>query len=207
MQRSSRTLPVQLGKPDVDGLGPFCELAAQLYAEILLNGATFTISSRGNGPLILASATTSRPAPTFVFNQHLRVRISTPGALSRAARLVGVPVCCRPSRSTTHGGTCHRSFPDWVSCSIPQPADPPPADPLAPRKRRRQRPSALPFVDGGVSDNGHAQCARCAGSVECTKRVADPLDNVQRIIVFVNSLSSPPAKWDESEAARHRISC
>ena len=44
--------PANWGKPVVDGLGPF-RAAAQLYDEILFNGATFGDLNRGTGPMIL----------------------------------------------------------------------------------------------------------------------------------------------------------
>jgi NTE family protein len=45
------------------------ELAAQLYDEILFDGATFGDLDRGRGPLILASATDISTGARFVFNQ------------------------------------------------------------------------------------------------------------------------------------------
>ena len=45
------------------------ELAAQLYDEILFNGATFGDLQRGKGPLILASATDISTGSRLVFNQ------------------------------------------------------------------------------------------------------------------------------------------
>src|SRR4030095_15553736 len=46
------------------------ELAAPLYDEILFNGATFADLDRGDGPLILASATDISTGARFVFNQN-----------------------------------------------------------------------------------------------------------------------------------------
>ena len=45
------------------------ELAAQLYDEILFNGATFGDLNRGDGPLIMASATDISTGARFVFSQ------------------------------------------------------------------------------------------------------------------------------------------
>ena len=47
------------------------ELAAQLYDEILFNGATFGDLNRGKGPMILASATDISTGSRFVFNQNV----------------------------------------------------------------------------------------------------------------------------------------
>src|SRR5438445_8080381 len=47
------------------------ELAAQLYDEILFNGATFGDLDRGDGPFILASATDISSGSRLTFNQNL----------------------------------------------------------------------------------------------------------------------------------------
>src|SRR6266705_2768392 len=47
------------------------ELAAQLYDEMLFNGATFGNLDRGTGPLILASATDISTGSRFVFTQRI----------------------------------------------------------------------------------------------------------------------------------------
>jgi len=61
----------------------------------------------------------------------------------------------------------------------------------------------LHLVDGGVSDNvGMRGVLDALELVEALHEVdvPTPLDHVKRIIVFiVNSLSSPPTNWDESE--------
>src|SRR5216110_1497710 len=46
------------------------ELAAQLYDEVLFNGATFGDLDRGDGPYILASATDISSGGRVVFNQN-----------------------------------------------------------------------------------------------------------------------------------------
>jgi NTE family protein len=67
--------------------------------------------------------------------------------------------------------------------------------------------AARPFlhlVDGGVSDN--VGMRGVLDTLELLEALHDagmttPLDRVKRIVVFiVNSLSSPPTNWDESEA-------
>jgi NTE family protein len=59
------------------------------------------------------------------------------------------------------------------------------------------------LVDGGISDNlGMRGVLDALQFLEALHGVGmpTPLDHVRRIIVFVvNSLSSPPTKWDESE--------
>src|SRR6478609_5684877 len=60
--------PAYWGKLGSTGWGR-SELAAQLYDEILFNGATFGDLERGSGPMILASATDISTGSRFVFNQ------------------------------------------------------------------------------------------------------------------------------------------
>ncbi|HSO80641.1 MAG TPA: patatin-like phospholipase family protein, partial [Chromatiaceae bacterium] len=67
----ARTLsPTNWGKLGSTGWGR-SELAAELYDEILFNGATFADLDRGQGPLILASATDISTGSRFVFNQRI----------------------------------------------------------------------------------------------------------------------------------------
>ena len=65
------------------------ELAAQLYDEILFNGATFGDLNRGDGPLILASATDISTGSRFVLHPE---RISTSSA--RISKRAAVPRRC-----------------------------------------------------------------------------------------------------------------
>src|SRR5207237_3147280 len=62
--------PAYWGKLSSTGWGR-SELAAQLYDEILFNGATFGDLDRGAGPLILASATDISTGSRFVFTQRV----------------------------------------------------------------------------------------------------------------------------------------
>ena len=68
-QLAGRTfLPSNWGKLGSDHWGR-SELAANLYDEVLFNGATFGDLDRGKGPLILASATDISTGSRFVFTQ------------------------------------------------------------------------------------------------------------------------------------------
>jgi NTE family protein len=91
------------------------ELAAELYDEILFNGATFGDLDRGRGPLILASATDISTGARFVFNQNtFDVICSDLNAvpLSRAAAASSaVPVVLSPVTINNYGGTCNTRLP------------------------------------------------------------------------------------------------
>ena len=188
------------------------ELAAQLYDEILFEGATYGDLDRGQGPLILASATDISTGGRFVFNQNtFDVLCSDLNAvpLSRAAAASSaVPVVLSSITINNYGGTCNAKFPEWMSLFTG--ANPP--RPAARVIRSLTQLEAygdsvhrpyLHLVDGGVSDNvGMRGVLDALELVEALHEVdvPTPLDHVKRIIVFiVNSLSSPPTNWDESE--------
>src|SRR6476620_2717387 len=94
------------------------ELAAQLYDEILFNGATFGDLDRGKGPLIMASATDISTGSRFVFNQRTFDIICSDlnaVSLSRAAAASSaVPVVLSSITLKNYGGTCNATTPDWA---------------------------------------------------------------------------------------------
>ena len=189
------------------------ELASELYDEILFNGATFGDLDRGTGPWILASATDISTGGRFVFNQNTfdvlcsnldAVRLSRAAAASSA-----VPVVLSSITFNNYGGTCHAKLPEWMQL-FTQSADPP--RPAARVIRSLKQTAAygdsahrpyLHLVDGGVSDNvGMRGVLDALEALEALHEagVPTPLDHVRRIVVFiVNSVSSPPTNWDESE--------
>ncbi len=189
------------------------ELAAQLYDEILFNGATFGDLNRGDGPLILASATDISTGSRFLFSQRVfDVICSDLNAvpLSRAAAASSaVPVVLSPVTINNYGGTCNRTAPAWVKPFVDSDNPPRPAARAIRSLKAEEtfgdsvhRPY-LHLVDGGVSDNlGMRGVLDALEILQALHEVGvpTPLDNAQRIIFFiVNSLSSPPTKWDESE--------
>ena len=187
------------------------ELAAQLYDEILFNGATFGDLNRGNGPMIVASATDISTGSRFVFNQGtFDVICSDLNAvtLSRAAAASSaVPVVLSSITIKNYGGTCNWSPPPWSRLFL---GDNPPR-PAARAIRSIYNLQAygdgikrpyLHLVDGGVSDNvGMRAVLDTLQVLESLNEAGQPtpLDDAKRIIVFVvNSLSSPPTTWDQS---------
>lgn len=189
------------------------ELASQLYDEILFNGATFGDLDRGNGPMILASATDLSTGARFVFNQTTfdilcsdlnAVRLSRAAAASSA-----VPVVLSSVTLNNYGGTCNMTPPAWAAPFLDTP-DPP--RPAARAVRSLKMAMALgdsanrPFVhlvDGGVADNlgmrGVLDSFEILQALHAIGRPT-PLDSARRIVVFVvNSISAPPTNWDKSE--------
>jgi NTE family protein len=190
------------------------ELAAQLYDEILFNGATFGDLNRGKGPLILASATDISTGSRFVFNQRtFDVICSDLNAvpLARAAAASSaVPVVLSSITMKNYGGTCNATLPEWAKPFLETDNPPRPAA-RAIRALKAEQAYAdsvhrpyLHLVDGGVSDNvGMRSVLDALELLEALHEAGmpTPLDSVRRIVVFlVNSLSSPPTNWDESES-------
>ncbi len=190
------------------------ELAAQLYDEILFNGATFGDLDRGDGPFIVASATDISNGGRIPFNQNLwnvmcadlnGVKLSRAAAASSA-----VPVVLSPVTINNYGGTCNYELPAWVKL-FTRSANPPRPAARAIRELKDADSYAdsvhhpyIHLVDGGVSDNlGMRGVLDALNLLEALHEAGlpTPLDQVRRIIVFiVNSLSSPPTNWDESES-------
>ena len=190
------------------------ELAAQLYDEVLFNGATFGDLDRGDGPFIVASATDIASGGRVPFNQNVfnvlcsdlnAIRLSRAAAASSA-----VPVVLSPITINNYGGTCGNVIPPWAKAFI-QSANPPRPAARATRELKdiepyldsKQHPY-IHLVDGGVSDNvGMRGVLDALELLEALhdEGVPTPLDQVRRVVIFVvNSLSSPPSTWDESES-------
>lgn len=209
----SRTFnPTNWGKLWSTGWGR-SELAAQLYDEILFHGATFGELDRGEGPLIMASATDISTGSRFIFGQRIFDIIcsdlnSVP--LSRAAAASSaVPVVLSPVTIDNYGGTCNATTPEWMKPFLDSTAPPRPAARAIRSIKAEEafgdsvhRPY-LHLVDGGVSDNVGMRAALDGLQVLEALHFAglpSPFDHVRRVIVVVvNSLSSPPTDWDESE--------
>jgi NTE family protein len=190
------------------------ELAAQLYDEILFNGATYGDLDRGDGPFIMVSTTDISNGGRVVFSQNIfnllcadlnAIRLSRAAAASSA-----VPVVLSPVTINNYGGTCNYTVPPWVQL-FTRSANPPRPAARAIRELKEaetytdsvNRPY-IHLVDGGVADNvGMRGVLDALQFLEALHGAGlpTPLDHVRRIIVFVvNSLSSPAADWDRSES-------
>src|SRR5205807_5198593 len=86
------------------------EMAAQLYDEILFNGATFADLYRAGGPMIAVSATELTTGSRIVFipiNLDVMCAPLAPIRLSRAAAASSaVPVVLSPITVNNYGGSC-----------------------------------------------------------------------------------------------------
>ena len=162
----------------------------------------------------MASATDISTGGRVVFTQNIfnvfcsdldAVRLSRAAAASSA-----VPVVLSPVTINNYGGTCNYVMPPWMK-AFAESADPPRPAARAIRELKDAEPYRdgvhhpyIHLVDGGVADN--VGMRGVLDALEFLEALNDagqptPLDHVRRIVVFVvNSLSSPPTNWDESEA-------
>jgi len=205
--------PLNWGKLSGTGWGR-SELAADLYDEILFNGATFRDLEHGNGPMVVASATDISSGARFLFHQTLfdlicsdldAVRLSRAAAASSA-----VPVVLSPVTVDNYSGTCGFVLPAWLQPFVDSPHPPRPAaraigsvkDAEGAFGESKRRPW-IHLVDGGVADNVAMRgVLDSLDLIEALDEAGLPthLTSARRIIVFVvNSLSEPPTHWDESE--------
>ena len=189
------------------------EMAAQLYDEILFHGATFADLDRGNGPMIIATATDistggrvgfQQPVFDFLCSDLDAVPLSRAAAASSA-----VPFALSPVTINNYGGSCKFAAPRWAQAfSDPETAPRPAARAIKQLQEMQSYQDGVhkPYihlVDGGLADNlGMRGVLEGLEELEALNMLGlpTPLDHVRRIIVFVvNSLSSPKTNWDESE--------
>jgi NTE family protein len=204
--------PLNWGALSSTGYGR-SELAAQLYDEILFNGATFADLYRAGGPAIAVSATELATGSRIVFipqNFDVMCAALGPIRLSRAAAASSaVPVVLSPITINNYGGSCGYQQPAWLR-AFADLAEPP--RPAARALKRLQELQELdngvedPYfhlVDGGISDNlGLRSVLDVLETYEALHQAGQPtpLDDTRRIIIFVvNSLSIPSTKWQKSE--------
>lgn len=190
------------------------ELAADIYDEILFNGATFGDLNRGNGPFIVASATDISTGTRLPFTQAsfdvLCADLSAMRLSRAAAASSAVPVVLSPITLNNYGGTCGYSAPAWIKPFVGSVDAPRPAA----RATRHLKEEAefgdganrpyIHLVDGGISDNlGMRSVLDAIEVMDALQSVGlpTPLDHIRRIVVLVvNSLSTPKEEWDKSES-------
>ena len=188
------------------------ELAADLYDEILFDGATFSDLDRKDGPVIAVSATDLATGSRIMFtHSNFDVMCTNLGdfRLSRAAAASSaVPVVLSPLTINNYGGSCGKKLPLWFTPFLNTKNPPRPA---ARTLERIQELNLLmnggePYlhlVDGGISDNlGLRGGLDVFNWMEALREAGfnTPLDHVQQIIVIVvNSMSTPKTDWNKSE--------
>ena len=189
------------------------ELAAQLYDEILFNGATFADLYRAGGPMVAVSATDLATGSRILFiPQNFDVMCADLGPirLSRAAAASSaVPVVLSPITINNYGGSCDYQQPPWLQAFADLAEPPRPAARALNRLQELQeldngvRDPYFHLVDGGISDNlGLRGVLDVLETYEALHEAGQrtPLDSTRRIIIFVvNSLSIPSTKWNTLE--------
>ncbi len=191
------------------------ELAANLYDELLFDGATFADLKGTGGPTIAVSATELTTGSRIVFMpQNFDVMCADLGSfrLARAAAASSaVPVVLSPLTINNYGGTCGYREPAWLRQFTEVARPPRPAGRILKRLQElREFDDAVedPYfhlVDGGLSDNlglrGVLDYLETFEALRAAGRPT-PLDRVRRIIIFVvNSVSTPRTSWNASPNA------
>jgi NTE family protein len=191
------------------------EMAADLYDEILFNGATFADLYSANGPMIAVGATDLATGSRVAFvHQNFDVMCAdlNPIRLSRAAAASSaVPVVLSPITINNYGGSCGYQEPGWLRQFADSVNPPRPAARLLKRLHEMQqlddgvKDPYFHLVDGGVSDNlGLRSVLDVLETLEALQEAGQPtpLDHIRRIVIFVvNSLSTPSTHWNTSEDA------
>jgi NTE family protein len=204
--------PLNWGALSSTGYGR-SELAAQLYDEILFNGATFADLYRAGGPAVAVSATELTTGSRIVFvPQNFDVMCADLGPirLSRAAAASSaVPVVLSPITINNYGGTCGYQQPPWLRAFADLANPPRPAARALNRLQELQeldngvKDPYFHLVDGGISDNlGLRSVLDVLETYEALHEAGQPtpLDHIRSIIIFVvNSLSIPSTQWNKSE--------
>jgi NTE family protein len=194
-----------------DGYGR-SEIAAELYDELLFEGATFGDLASRPGPLVIASATDISTGSRLGFIQtdfDLLCSDVSAMRLSRAAAASSaVPLVLSPVTLNNYGGTCGFREPAWVDVLRDGRRARPAGRALQRVREMRQfqQGASRPFihlVDGGISDNlGLRAVLEALEQLELAKAAGRTtrLDRVRRIaFVVVNSLSQPRTDWDRRE--------
>jgi NTE family protein len=189
------------------------ELAADVYDEMLFDGATYADLKR-SGPQIFVSATDLAEGTRIDFNKPTFDVMCTELSGFRLARAAAassaVPVVLAPITIDNYGGTCDYRLPAWVRRLLDIPDPPRPAvrsikhlQELRAYADRSRRPY-LHLVDGGISDNIGAR-----GALDILLTFASlhelgmptPFDHLREVfVVVVNSMAIPPNDWSLHES-------
>ena len=189
------------------------ELAAELYDEILFDGATYADLIPKQGPVAVANGTDISTGSRLSFYQNdfdllcsdlSKVRLSRAAATSSA-----VPVVLSAVTFDNYGGTCGYQYPAWVRDVAKTDGRVRPSARALQRYREMQafqnskdRPY-IHLVDGGVADNIGMRSvleALEALGASAQSRGEVGFGALRRIVlVVVNSRSVPNTDWDRQE--------
>jgi NTE family protein len=190
------------------------EIAAELYDEILFEGATFNDLLAGTGPMALATGTDITTGSRFSYYQDdfdLLCSDLGPVHLARAAATSSaVPIVLSPVTLNNYGGSCNYEYPPWVSDLLAIEPYKRPAGRVLERYKQMaefhdgsNRPY-IHLVDGGVSDNIGARgildlLEEFFVSSEFAKERG--FDVVRRVIlIVVNARSDHARDWQKDES-------
>jgi len=190
------------------------EVAAELYDEILFQGATFNDLLAKTGPLAIATGTDITTGSRFSFYQEdfdLLCSDLGPVQLSRAAATSSaVPIALSPVTLNNYGGSCDYQYPPWVQDILALDPNKRPAGRVLERYRQMaefhdgaNRPY-IHLVDGGVSDNIGARGVLDTFEeffMSAAFREEKGFDVVRRVVIIVvNARSAHTRDWQKDES-------
>jgi NTE family protein len=198
----------------VGGTAGRSELAAELYDEILFEGATFGDLLAKPGPVAVATGTDISTGSRLAFFQNdfdlicsdlNKVRLSRAAATSSA-----VPVVLSAVTFNNYGGTCGFRVPVWLKDVENPEVQARPAARALQRYREMQdfqnsedRPY-IHLVDGGVADNiGVRGVLESLEELEVSTAYRSEIGAgaIRRIVlIVVNARSAPRTDWDRNES-------
>ena len=197
----------------IGGTAGRSELAAELYDEILFEGATYADLISKQGPVAVANGTDISTGSRLSFYQNdfdllcsdlSKMRLSRAAATSSA-----VPVVLSAVTFNNYGGTCGYEYPPWVRDVAKTEGRVRPSARALQRYREMQefqnskdRPY-IHLVDGGVADNigmrSVLEALEALGASAAFRGEAG-FGAIRRIVlVVVNSRSAPRTDWDRTE--------
>ena len=132
--------------------------------------------------------------------------------LSRAAAASSaVPVVLSSVTINNYGGTCDKTFPPWTKLFLDSPNPPRPAARAIRELREAHGATATAsigrtFTLSTAASPTTSACAACSTRSRCSRRCTTPAcrrgstTRAGSSSFVVNSLSTPPTNWDESES-------
>ena len=187
------------------------DLAAELYDDLLFDGATFAEINDHAGPTIAIQATDVVEGGRFAFSNYWFSAICSDLARFPVARAVAAsaafPVVFSPVVLQNHAGSCEYTEPPWVSEALALGPDAGRIYQNARHVRAYRDATAIPriyLVDGGVADNLglHRVLDAVTNRRSITATLRDRgLENVKRIaFIIVNAQTQPGKGWGIANA-------
>ena len=192
------------------------ELAADIYDEILFEGATFADLRDKPTPTAVAGGTDLTNGARFAFSQNdfdmLCSDLNKVHLARAAAASSAVPVVLSPVTLNNYAGRCDYKYPAWLMDVVERSSDSVPIRRLLQRYhdlqdfRNSKDHPYIHLVDGGLADNlGVRAILEAMGEFETNAAFREAFhlqtasSSSRRVaLIVVNSLAVPRTNWDKS---------